>query len=69
MAGAAAESTARDVLLVDFGGVYTTSVLAAFKEFGEDPGLPLTLLGGDDPVSSGSRAGCARTARGWTPTD
>lgn len=54
MAWAATESTTRDVLLVDFGGVFTTSVLSAFTEFGaaigEDPNLPLTLLSGD-PVS------------------
>ncbi|MDO1477986.1 HAD family hydrolase [Rhodococcus ruber] len=40
----------RTAVLVDFGGVLTTSVCAAFEQFGAalgDPGLPLRLLGGD----------------------
>lgn len=40
----------RTAVLVDFGGVLTTSVFAAFEQFGAalgDPGLPLRLLGGD----------------------
>ncbi|ATQ30793.1 HAD family phosphatase [Rhodococcus ruber] len=40
----------RSAVLVDFGGVLTTSVFAAFEQFGAalcDPGLPLRLLGGD----------------------
>ncbi|MFF2082795.1 HAD family hydrolase [Nocardia sp. NPDC058176] len=40
----------RDAILVDFGGVMTTSVLDAFREFGAslgDPELPLTLLSTD----------------------
>ena len=43
--------TARNAILVDFGGVLTSSVLAAFNEFGAsiggDPKLPLTLLASD----------------------
>jgi len=40
----------RMAILVDFGGVLTSSVLAAFEEFGAsigDPKLPLTLLASD----------------------
>ncbi len=41
----------RTAILVDFGGVLTSSVLAAFEEFGAsiggDPRLPLTLLASD----------------------
>ena len=41
----------RRAVLFDFGGVLTTSVLAAFADFGEefcgDRGLPLRLLSGD----------------------
>ena len=41
----------RNAILVDFGGVLTSSVRAAFSEFGAslggDPALPLTLLAGD----------------------
>ncbi|MGB6245717.1 MULTISPECIES: HAD family phosphatase [Gordonia] len=39
-----------DAVLVDFGGVLTTSVIDAFSEFGAelgDPGLPIRLLAGD----------------------
>ncbi len=42
--------TTRMAILVDFGGVLTSSVLAAFEEFGAsigDPKLPLTLLASD----------------------
>ncbi|MFH0518051.1 HAD family hydrolase [Streptomyces sp. M41] len=43
----------RTALLVDFGGVITSSVLRAFTEFGAslggDPGLPLRLLARDQP--------------------
>ena len=43
--------TAGNAILVDFGGVLTSSVVAAFREFGAslggDPTLPLTLLAGD----------------------
>lgn len=51
----AAPISERTAVLVDFGGVITTSVFAAFEEFGAilgDPGLPLRLLGGD-PISRG----------------
>ncbi|MGA4845102.1 hypothetical protein ACOBQB_02000 [Streptomyces sp. G5(2025)] len=41
----------RSAVLFDFGGVLTTSVVAAFDglgaELGEDPRLPLRLLSGD----------------------
>ncbi|MCP2280457.1 HAD family hydrolase [Nocardia amikacinitolerans] len=40
----------RDAVLVDFGGVMTTSVLDAFREFGASlgfPDLPITLLSTD----------------------
>lgn len=46
-----AVQTGRTAVLVDFGGVVTTSVLAAFREFGAtlgDPDLPLTLLARDE---------------------
>lgn len=42
---------ARVAVLVDFGGVVTTSVFAAFRAFGAeigDPDLPLTLLARDE---------------------
>ncbi|RBO92910.1 HAD family hydrolase [Nocardia puris] len=41
----------RDAVLVDFGGVLTSSVLDAFRAFGAslgDPDLPITLLSTDD---------------------
>lgn len=42
----------RDAVLVDFGGVLTSSVLDAFRAFGAslggDPELPITLLSTDD---------------------
>ncbi|MFD3748018.1 HAD family hydrolase [Nocardia sp. NPDC058633] len=42
----------RTAILVDFGGVMTSSVLRAFEEFGSslggDPNLPLRLLGRDE---------------------
>ncbi|MCC3650608.1 HAD family phosphatase [Streptomyces sp. S07_1.15] len=44
---------ARTAVLVDFGGVITSSVLQAFTDFGAslggDPRLPLDLLGRDQP--------------------
>ncbi|MXM66178.1 HAD-IA family hydrolase [Streptomyces sp. HUCO-GS316] len=44
--------TARTAILVDFGGVITSSVLRAFTDFGAslggDPHLPLDLLGRDE---------------------
>jgi putative hydrolase of the HAD superfamily len=43
--------TGRTAVLVDFGGVVTTSVLGAFRSFGSDigdPDLPLTLLARDE---------------------
>ncbi|MGW7357942.1 HAD family hydrolase [Streptomyces sp. NPDC054802] len=47
-----AEET-RTAVLVDFGGVITSSVLRAFTDFGAslggDPRLPLDLLGRDQP--------------------
>jgi putative hydrolase of the HAD superfamily len=42
--------SARNAILVDFGGVLTSSVFAAFEEFGASIGdstLPLTLLASD----------------------
>ncbi|MEU4317608.1 HAD family phosphatase [Nocardia fluminea] len=44
----------RDAVLVDFGGVLTTSVLTAFREFGASlgfPDLPVTLLSTDAVAS------------------
>lgn len=41
----------REAILVDFGGVMTTSVLDGFREFGASlghPDLPITLLSTDD---------------------
>ncbi|MFF5184248.1 HAD family hydrolase [Streptomyces sp. NPDC000345] len=47
-----ATDTARTAVLVDFGGVITSSVLRAFTDFGAslggDPRLPLDLLGRDE---------------------
>ncbi|MDX8152678.1 HAD-IA family hydrolase [Patulibacter brassicae] len=47
---------ARDVLLIDFGGVLTTSVFDAFGAFCEGHGLPPTrfvdLLTGEDPAAA-----------------
>jgi len=46
-----AVDTGRTAVLIDFGGVVTTSVFAAFREFGAtlgDPDLPLTLLARDE---------------------
>lgn len=44
-------TTARSAVLIDFGGVLTTSLFEAFKEFGasigSDPRLPLTVLAND----------------------
>lgn len=44
----------RTAVLVDFGGVITSSVLRAFSDFGAslggDPHLPLKLLAGDQPA-------------------
>lgn len=48
---ATAVDTERTAVLIDFGGVVTTSVFAAFREFGAslgDPDLPLTLLARDE---------------------
>ncbi|EME21964.1 HAD family hydrolase [Rhodococcus triatomae] len=45
----------RTAVLVDFGGVVTTSVLGAFRAFGSDigdPDLPLTLLARDETSRS-----------------
>ncbi|MFC9787857.1 HAD family hydrolase [Rhodococcus sp. NPDC127528] len=50
MTSAPPDST-RTAVLVDFGGVVTTSVFAAFREFGSsigDADLPLALLGRDE---------------------
>lgn len=50
--GAATVDSGRTAVLVDFGGVMTSSVLRAFEEFGAslggDPNLPLRLLGTDE---------------------
>lgn len=46
----------RDAVIFDFGGVLTTSVLAAIEKFGasigSDPRLPLRLLAKDAPSSA-----------------